>query len=145
RHEPVGGSTAPRVSGLRRTGRAHPVYALGRMGARQPRRLAVGTLAILVAAVVSSCAASSRQEDPRQWRARANAVCDQWDHAVHKLGSATTFPRVASVARDAAALANRYVKRLRELPPPTGHTRDARRMLRALDELAPALERLASA
>jgi hypothetical protein len=104
-----------------------------------------GLVLLCLVVTLPACAASTRSEPERQWTARANAICDEWDHRVHKLGTATTLPRVAFIARHAAVLAQRYVERLRALPPPSGHSADAQAALSSLARSERALEDLAKA
>jgi hypothetical protein len=105
----------------------------------------LGTVVVAAIAALAACGGSAEGSDPREWRARADAICAEWDRDVHRLGGATTLARVAVVARRSSELARRHVQRLRRLRVPPEDSREVGRMLSTLERSTAALEAVARA
>jgi hypothetical protein len=107
-----------------------------------PPRVAV---VVVATAGLAACGSSARGADRTEWRTRADAICAAWDRDVHRLGTATTWAQVATLARRSSELARRHLERLRKLRPPKDEVREVGRMLSALQSSTAALEALAHA
>jgi hypothetical protein len=104
-----------------------------------------GCVVVLTTVALAGCGNRVHGQSLRSWQTQANAICDRWDHAVHRLGAASAPPAVARVAALAAAIDRRYVNQLAQLPPPHAQAKLADELIGALRHSTSKLARVARA
>lgn len=102
-------------------------------------------LAFIVSGGLVAVLVASGASHPAPWSVRANAICDRWDHAVHRLGSARTLPDVSRTTALAATLADRFTNQLDQLEPPPHERRTEREFILAIRRTADSLRDLSRA